>query len=57
MGPRSRTVFIDWARYTFPEVPLSDRDIRDDGDIPRRVNHAVLKGLRNDIEIYRAVAT
>ena len=52
-GATQPNSFIDWARYTFPEVPLSDRDIRDDGDIPRRVNHAVLKGLRNDIEIYR----
>ena len=45
--------FTEWVRYTFPEVVLSDREIRDDTDIPRRVNHAMLKGLRNDIEIYR----
>jgi hypothetical protein len=45
--------FTDWVRYTFPEIVLSDREIRDDTDIPRRVNHSVLKGLRNDIEIYR----
>ena len=32
---------------------ISDREIRDDTDIPRRVNHAMLKGLRSDIEIYR----
>lgn len=49
-GPNS---FIDWFRYTFPEVIISDREIRDDNDIPRRVNNTVLKGLRNDIEIYR----
>ena len=45
--------FIEWFRYTFPEVIFSDREIRDDTDIERRVNQTVLKGLRNDIEIYR----
>ena len=45
--------FTEWCRYAFPEVVLSDREIRDDTDIPRRVNHAMLKGLRSDIEIYR----
>lgn len=49
-GPNS---FIDWFRYTFPEVIVSDREIRDDTDIERRVNNTLLKGLRNDIEIYR----
>ena len=44
---------IDWFRYTFPELILSDRSIRDDTDIERRVNLTVLKGLRNDIEIFR----
>jgi hypothetical protein len=56
-GEKPRTNnFIDWFRYTFPEVILSDRDIRDDTDIERRVNHTVLKGLRNDVEIYRCRA-
>ena len=50
--PRSAN-FIDWFRFTFPEVILSDRDLRDDTDVQRRVNHTVLKGLRNDVEIYR----
>jgi hypothetical protein len=45
--------FIDWFRYIFPEIIISDREIRDDSDIERRVNHTVLKGLRNDVEIYR----
>jgi hypothetical protein len=53
--PRT-TNFVDWFRYTFPEIILSDRDIRDDTDIERRVNHTVLKGLRNDVEIYRCRA-
>lgn len=49
-GPNS---FMDWFRYTFPEIIISDREVRDDTDIERRVNNALLKGLRNDIEIYR----
>ena len=53
IGATGRHDFTDWIRYTFPEVILSDREIRDDTDIPRRVNHAMLKGLRSDIEIYR----
>jgi hypothetical protein len=52
-GATGPTDFTDWVRYTFPEIVLSDREIRDDTDVPRRVNHAVLKGLRNDVEIYR----
>ncbi|MDO5582428.1 MAG: hypothetical protein Q4G69_14995, partial [Planctomycetia bacterium] len=32
---------------------FSDRDLRDDTDAVNRVNHTLLKGLRNDIEIYR----
>ena len=52
-GATGPTDFTEWVRYTFPEVILSDREIRDDTDVPRRVNHAMLKGLRNDIEIYR----
>lgn len=56
-GEKPRTYnFIDWFRFTFPEIILSDRDIRDDTDIKRRVNHTVLKGLRNDVEIYRCRA-
>lgn len=56
-GEKPRTTnFIDWFRFTFPEIILSDRDIRDDTDIERRVNHTVLKGLRNDVEIYRCRA-
>jgi len=52
-GATNAVSFTDWVRYTFPEIVLSDREIRDDTDIKRRVNHTVLKGLRNDIEIYR----
>jgi len=49
--------FIDWFRYLFPEVILTDREIRDDTDIARRVNHCLLKGLRSDVEIYRCRRT
>ena len=45
--------FPEWFRYAFPEVPWSDRCVRDDSDIPRRVGNTLLKGLRNDIEVFR----
>ncbi|MBQ3722634.1 MAG: DUF4855 domain-containing protein [Bacteroidales bacterium] len=45
--------FPEWFRYAFPEVIWSDRCVRDDSDIPRRVGNTLLKGLRNDIEVYR----
>ncbi|MBN8216430.1 MAG: hypothetical protein J0L75_07285 [Spirochaetes bacterium] len=54
--PRTRG-FIDFFRFLFPEIIMSDREIRDDTDIERRVNHAVLKGLRSDVEIYRCRKT
>ena len=45
--------FPEWFRYTFPEVIWSDRCVRDDTDIERRVNNTLLKGLVNDIEVFR----
>ena len=45
--------FPEWFRYAFPEVIWSDRCVRDDSDIPRRVGNTLLKGLRNDIEVFR----
>ena len=45
--------FPEWFKYTFPEVIWSDRCVRDDTDIERRVNNTLLKGLVNDIEVFR----
>jgi len=49
--------FLEWFRYTFPEVVFSDREIRDDNDIERRVNLNLLRGLRSDVELYRCRGT
>jgi Domain of unknown function (DUF6259) len=46
--------FVDWFRYTFPEIILTDRYT--DGaekDIEWLVNQTVLLGLRNNVHIYR----
>ncbi len=51
------TGFVEWFRYTFPEMIVSDREIRDDTDIERRVNHTLLLGLRSDAEIYSCRGT
>jgi hypothetical protein len=51
--PYNPNQFVDWTRYTFPEVIISDREIYDDTDVERRVNLTVLKGLRNDIDVFR----
>jgi len=40
----------------FPEIYLSDREIRDDSDIEFRVNRLVTLGRRSDVEIYRCRA-
>lgn len=45
--------FTDWARYAFPECVITDREIRDDFNVPWRVNHNLLVGLRSDVEIFR----
>ena len=48
--------FPEFARYLFPETVITDRAIRDDRDIERRVNLALRRGLRSDVEIYRCRA-
>jgi len=48
---------IPTFRYVFPEAKISDRGIRDDTDIERRINIALLWGIMSDIEIYRCRAT
>ena len=46
----------EFVRYLFPELVTTDRCIRDDRDIERRVNLAIRLGLRSDVEIYRCRA-
>ena len=46
--------WLNFFRYTFPEIVFSDRGLRDDVDVPRHVNNTLLDGQRNDIEIFRA---
>ena len=45
--------WLNFFRYTFPELVFTDRGLRDDVDVPRHVNNTVLDGQRNDIEIFR----
>lgn len=45
--------WINFFRYTFPEIVFTDRGQRDDSDVARHVNNTVLDGQRNDIEIFR----
>lgn len=45
--------FLNFFRYTFPELVFTDRGQRDDENVPYHVNYTLLDGQRNDIEIYR----
>lgn len=45
--------WINFFRYTFPEIVFTERGQRDDVDAERHVNNSVLDGQRNDIEIFR----
>lgn len=56
-GGTKPPAFLEWFRYTFPEVIFSDREIRDDTDIQRRVNLNLVRGLRSDVELYRCRGT
>ncbi len=49
--------FQEFYRYAFPETPLSNREIRTDEDIERRVNMMLMKGCINDIEVHRCQST
>jgi len=49
--------FIDWHKFIFPDLLITDRDIRDETDFERRVNFALLRGLANDIEVHRCRQT
>lgn len=54
MTVKAHTNFLDWFRYTFPEVILTDRDIDgDEVDVEWQTNRAVLYGLRTNIQTYR----
>ncbi len=45
--------FLNFFRYTFPELVFTDRGQRDDEGVDFHVNLTLLDGQRNDIEIYR----
>jgi len=50
--------FLDWFRYTFPEIILSDRNLDgDEPDVPWLVNQDVLLGLRNNLQTFRLRGT
>ncbi|HTN36587.1 MAG TPA: DUF6259 domain-containing protein [Arachidicoccus sp.] len=50
--------FIQWFRYTFPEIILSDRNFDgEEENIKWLVNQDVLFGLRNNLQIYRLRGT
>ena len=40
-------------RYVFPEMLLSNRDIRDEKDMVRRCNYMLVQNLIADVEVYR----
>jgi hypothetical protein len=51
---KEHTNFVDWFRYTFPEIIITDRDI--DGDEPNiesLTNRSALLGLRTNVQTYR----
>ena len=49
--------FQEFYHYAFPETIFSNREIRTDEDIERRVNVMLLKGCVSDVEIYRCQST
>ncbi len=57
-GERPRiNIDREWFRFIFPEVRLSNRDLRDRSEIVRRVNRMLLDNLLADAEVYRCRKT
>jgi Domain of unknown function (DUF6259) len=55
---KDNTNFIEWFRYTFPEIIITDRNV--DGIEPNiewLTNRAVLLGLRTNVQTFRLRAT
>ena len=50
----SKTRWMNFFRYAFPEFIFSERGHRDDRDVKWHVNYTLLDGQRVDIEIYRS---
>lgn len=48
---------LSWFRYIFPEVVISNREIRDGEDVERRVNRMIMQNLFSDVEIFRCQKT
>ena len=44
---------FSFFRYVFPEVNMSNRDIRDENDMIRRCNYMLVQNLLSDVEVYR----
>ncbi len=51
------TAHVPVYQYTFPEVYVTNRDIYNNNDVPRRCNLTVMRGWREDACIYRCRAT
>ena len=48
---------LSFFRYVFPEIPVSNREIRDEKDMVRRFNYMLVQNLLADVEIYRCQRT
>ena len=44
---------FSFFRYVFPEIKLSNREIRDERDMVRRCNYLLVQNLISDVEVYR----
>ena len=45
---------FSFFRYVFPEVIVSNREIRDEIDMVRRCNYLLVQNLVSDVEVYRS---